>query len=67
MNTHNKKAAAFLCSVSTGSCELNSGHHQAEGKKGLSMRPVCVYSTPDHAQMGWYLKVYWLNEFPQDL
>ena len=26
---------------------------------------VCTYSTSDHVQMDWYLKGYWLKEFPQ--
>lgn len=33
--------------------------------KGLSMLSVCAYSTSDYARMGWYLRGYWLNEFPQ--
>ena len=64
-NTHNKTAPAFLYSVGSVNCELNSDHQPREKKKGACMLPACAYSTSDHTLMGWYLKGYWLNEFPQ--
>lgn len=33
-NTHSKKAIAFLCSVSAGSCEQNSHHQPIEKSSG---------------------------------
>lgn len=59
-----KKAAAFLCSVGTRVVNQTLTTNKAKGKRGPKMFPVYVYSTSDHTLMGWYLKVYRLNEFP---
>lgn len=59
-----KKVAAFLYSVGIAVVNRTPTTNQAKGNKGASMLPVCAYSTPGHALMGWYLIGYWLNEFP---
>ena len=67
IGTHNKRAAEFLHFVGTGSCELNSDNQPSKRKNGLNMLPVCAYSATYHTLMIWYLKDYWLNEFPQQI